>query len=697
MSIKKWQIMPYDRAAAEKMAAEAGIPAVLAVLLQTRGASELNAVREILSDDVSFADPFLLPDMEKAVRRISGALDNFEKIAVYGDYDADGVTATSMLYSYFESCGGNVVYYIPDRENEGYGMNRGAVDALAAQGVKLIVTVDNGISSLEEIGYANSLGMDTVVTDHHRPRAELPNAAAVVDAWRKDCRCPFREYSGAGVAFKLICALEGPEIGIETLLDNYADLAAVGTIGDVVPLTGENRALVKAGLASMEKTDRVGLRALLELASMDRRPLTAAGVAFSVVPRINAAGRMDSCEPAVRLLTTDSPEEAGELASRISACNVSRREAEEEVVQGVLEKLRADPSLALDRVIVVDGEGWHHGVIGIAAARVTERFGKPCVVISRSGGEAKGSGRSVEGFSLFDAVCSCSGLLTKFGGHPMAAGMTLPAENVPGLRAGLNRFAAVLPGGMPAPSLRIDLMLKPDKLGVEIPQCLAALEPFGTGNPEPMFGLAGVTIDGITPVGGGKHLRVSVHKAGASVLCMKFGTTLENFTYRIGDEVDLAVLLEARPYEGRETLSVVIRDIRFSGEDTSGLLRGRALYEKLRRGETLTEEEAAELLPARGDYAAVYRALRGAGDCRGSAEELFHRMAQDGPDFAKLLTILAVFSERGLIRCEQSGETFSAEILSTKGKISLEDSPLLIPLRSRCKAGERDGGASENL
>ena len=688
--------MPYDRVAAQKLAGEAEIPAVLAVLLQTRGITGVRAVKEILSDSVSFSDPLELPDMEKAVRRISDALDSFEKIAVYGDYDADGVTATAMMYSYLESCGGNVIYYIPDRESEGYGMNRAAVDELAAQGVKLILTVDNGISALEEIAYAGSLGIDTVVTDHHRPRAELPKAAAVVDVWREDFRCPFREYSGAGVAFKLISALEGPETGMETLVDNYADLAAIGTIGDVVPLVGENRAIVKAGLESMRGTDRVGLQALLEAAGMDNRPLTASGVAFSIVPRINATGRMGSSDPAVRLLITDSPEEAGELASQISVNNGVRRETEEEVLRGVMDQLDADPSLLLDRVIVVAGDNWHHGVIGIAAARVTERFGKPCVVISRTGDEAKGSGRSVEGFSLFEAVSSCSQFLTKYGGHPMAAGMSLPAANIPALREGLNQYAASLPGEMPFPSLRIDLVLKPEKLGVEIPECLRSLEPFGTGNPEPMFGLAGVTIEGITPVGGGRHLRLSVRKGGASLTCMKFGTTLENFTYRAGDEVDLAVLLESRPYEGRSTLSVIVKDIRFAGEDSGELLRGRVLYEKLRRGDLLSPEEAAALMPDRGDFTSVYLALRGANGSRGTAEELFHRMPQGCPGFAKLLTVLAVFSERGLIRLERNGDTYSVQLLPTKGKVSLGESPLLAPLRSFSRAGEHDGGSAEN-
>ena len=698
MSVKKWQILPYDREAAKKMAGEMGIPALLAVLLQTRGIESPQAVEKLLSGSGSFSDPLLLPDMEKAAARISAALDGFEKIAVYGDYDADGVTATAMVYSYLESCGGNVMYYIPDREKEGYGLNRKAIDTLSAQGVKLIVTVDNGILSVSEIDYAGSLGIDTVITDHHRPRNVLPKAIAVVDAWREDSKCPFREYSGAGVAFKLLSALEGPEAGVDALLDNYADLAAIGTIGDVVPLTGENRLLVKAGLASISRTDRVGLRALLEIAGMDHRELTASGVAFSVVPRINATGRMDSSDLAVRLLTTDSPDEAGELAAKVGECNGTRRCAEAEVLKAISEKFDADPSLLLDRVIVVAGEGWHHGVIGIAAAHITEHYGKPCVVLSYSGNIAKGSGRSVKGFSLFDAVCSCSSLLTKFGGHPMAAGMTLPASNLKALREGLNRYAASLPEPMPVPSLRIDLVLKPEKLSVQIPRSLHALEPFGTGNPNPLFGLFGVTIAEITPVGGGKHLRITVRKKDTSVTCMRFGMTLEEFTYRPGDTVDLAVELQSRTYEGREMLSIVIRDIRFAGDDGGEMIRGRALYEKFRRGEPLTADEAAALLPVRSDCAAIYRALRSGGGYRGTAEDLFHRLPKGGPGFAKLFEALAVLADCGLSRCQRCGNTtYSVQLLPAKGKVSLEKSPLSLALQSFRKAGGNNGGTAENV
>ena len=391
MSMKKWRIRSFEEAAAAQIAEELKIPRAVAVLLLTRG---FPGAGRGPAPESALSDPFLLPDMDRAVGRIGRALDGFEKIAVYGDYDADGVTATAMLYSYLESCGGNVMYYIPEREGEGYGLNRGAVDALHAQGVTLIVTVDNGISSVDEIAYAKSLGIDTVVTDHHRPGPALPPARAVVDPCRADSAAPYREFAGVGVAFKLIQAMEGPECDGESLLENYGDLAAIGTVGDVVPLTGENRTLVAAGLNYLPRTDRPGLRALIEQAGLEDRELSADRVAYGLVPRINAAGRMESPDQAVRLLISESPDEAGFLAGKICEDNEYRRKIEAEILEKVEERLAAEPSLLCDRVLVVEGDGWHHGVIGIVAARVVERFGKPCVVISRSGGEARGSGRS---------------------------------------------------------------------------------------------------------------------------------------------------------------------------------------------------------------------------------------------------------------------------------------------------------------
>ncbi len=697
MSIKKWNVIPCDYKAAAKFAEQLDIPKLLAVLLQTRGITEPEQVDEIFDAGLHFSDPFLMADMRKAADRILAAIDNFETVAVYGDYDADGVTATAMLYSYLESCGANVMYYIPEREGEGYGLNLNAIDTLHAQDVDLIVTVDNGISSVDEVGYANSLGMDVVITDHHRPREVLPPACAVVDPYRKDCKSPYKNYSGVGVAFKLIMALEGEDCDLTALIENYADLVAIGTIGDIVPLTGENRSLVKAGLRLISRTDRIGLKALIEQAGLEGRRLTAGNVAFTLVPRINATGRIGSPDRAVRLLLSEFPDEAGELSAEICDDNDYRRQIETEIYEKAVEQLKNQPERLFDRVLVIEGENWHHGVIGIVSSRITDQFGKPSIIISYSGGEAKGSGRSIEGFSLFDAICSCGTLLTKFGGHPMAAGLTMPTENIEEFRRSINRYAASISGPMPVQNLRIDCLLKPNELSVDIPRCIEGLEPFGMGNPSPLFGLYGMTVSDITPVGGGKHLRVSVSQGNYTVRCMKFGTTLEEFPYRPGDLLDLAVTLDAKEYNGKNTLSIYIKDLKLAGLNVDEILSGWALYEKSRRGEPLSKAELCSLLPGRDDFAVLYRLLRAENGFSGAPEVLLERLSRPSSEIQKLLTALDVLAEHDLIMQERFGSNFAVTLKQVTQKVDLFDSKIIMNLKKLGKDGELCGVASENL
>ena len=687
MSLKKWEVFQSNPNVTKQITKDMNISGLLAVLLEERGIVEMEQFEKFFHSEGNLSDPFLITDMEKAADRIFNAIENFEKIAVYGDYDADGVTATAMLYSYLESCGANVIYYIPEREGEGYGLNCNAVDTLHAQEVNLIVTVDNGISSIQEVAYANCLGMDVVVTDHHRPRTELPEAYAVVDPYRADCDCPYKDYSGVGVAFKLIMALEGEDCNLGALLDNYADLVAIGTIGDVVPLTGENRSFVKAGLKMISRTDRLGLRALMERAGVEGRQLTAGNVAFTLVPRINATGRMGSPDRAVRLLISEYPEEACELSTEINDDNEYRRQIEKEIYEKVMQKLQDEPERLYDRVLVIEGENWHHGVIGIISSRITDQFGKPSIILSYNGEEAKGSGRSIEGFSLFQAVSACGQFLSQYGGHPMAAGLTLQTKNIPAFRKAINDYAASLGDPMPTQVLKIDCILNPRDLSVEIPQEIHALEPFGMGNPSPLFGLYHVTLSNITPVGGGKHLRVSVMQNGCIVRCMKFGTTLEQFPYRPGDILDLAVTLDAREYNGKNTLSIFIKDIKLSGIDVDAVLADTALYEKSKRGEPLSKNELERLFPNRGAFAAVYRMIRDVNGFCGSPEILLER-AKDVGNMAMLLTVLDVLAEYRLITLEKPGDIVKAEIVHTTHKVDLFGSDILKNLKLLGRVGE---------
>lgn len=679
MILRKWEVRPLDKERAAAFAQTYGVPFFLAMLMNIRGLDDAAHLREFLGEGEPLSDPFLLKDMDKAAARITRAVDNMEKIAVYGDYDADGVTSTAMLYSYLETRGADVIFYIPQREGEGYGMNIGAVEYLKEQGVSLIVTVDNGISSVQEVARANELGIDVVVTDHHRPQEILPDAVAVVDAYRPDDTSPYKHFSGVGIAFKLLMALEDGAGDVEDLLEAYSDLAAIGTIGDIVPLTGENRTLIRAGLERLSQSDRPGVQALLENAGIAGKALTSTNVAFTLVPRINATGRMGAPERAVRLLISGYEEEAEVLSEEICADNEERRRVEAEIAEAAFADIEAKGYMK-DRVVVVDGENWHHGVIGIVASRVTERCGKPCMIISRGETEAKGSGRSIEGFSLFEAICACGDLLIKFGGHPMAAGITLKPENIEAFRKRINQYAAEHFPQMPTQTVTLDCKLNPAALSVSMAQSLTQLEPFGNGNPQPVFGLFNMELSNVTPVGGGGHLRLTLEKNGAVITAMRFNTKPEELPYRIGDKIDLAVQLEAREFRGQPSLTVIVRDMKFAAFNTEKNIASLASFEKWQRGEVLSVEDKNRLYPDRACLAAIYRALR---TVNGKETDQVRFVSQFGKDMTLGLfkTALLVFEERGLVHSEIADDTFTATLIETSGKTDITRSPVLLALQ----------------
>lgn len=679
MILRKWEVRPLDKERAAAFAQTYGVPFFLAMLMNIRGLDDAAHLREFLGEGEPLSDPFLLKDMDKAAARITRAVDNMEKIAVYGDYDADGVTSTAMLYSYLETRGADVIFYIPQREGEGYGMNIGAVEYLKEQGVTLIVTVDNGISSVQEVARANELGIDVVVTDHHRPQEILPDAVAVVDAYRPDDTSPYKHFSGVGIAFKLLMALEDGAGDVEDLLEAYSDLAAIGTIGDIVPLTGENRTLIRAGLERLSQSDRPGVQALLENAGIAGKVLTSTNVAFTLVPRINATGRMGAPERAVRLLISGYEEEAEVLSEEICADNEERRRVEAEIAEAAFADIEAKGYMK-DRAVVVDGENWHHGVIGIVASRVTERCGKPCMIISRGETEAKGSGRSIEGFSLFEAICACGDLLIKFGGHPMAAGITLKPENIEAFRKRINRYAAEHFPQMPTQTVTLDCKLNPAALSVSMAQSLTQLEPFGNGNPQPVFGLFNMELSNVTPVGGGGHLRLTLEKNGSVITAMRFNTKPEELPYHIGDKIDLAVQLEAREFRGQPSLTVIVRDMKFAAFNTEKNIASLASFEKWQRGEVLSAEDKNRLYPDRACLAAIYRALR---TVNGKETDQVRFVSQFGKDMTLGLfkTALLVFEERGLVHSEIADDTFTATLIETSGKTDITRSPVLLALQ----------------
>ena len=676
MSFRRWQMAKSDKALSRSIAERFGIDGFTAHLLSSRGFCSDAEIKDMLGIDDDFAefiDPFAIIDMDKAVARLKKAIDRFESIAVYGDYDVDGITSTALLYSYLESVGANVTYYIPHRDTEGYGLHCGAIDRLHEQGISLIVTVDNGIAAIREVAHANELGMDVIVTDHHHEGQQLPDAVAVVNPHRRDSRCPFREYAGVGVAFKLVCALEGDSISV---LENYGDLVALGTVADVVSLTGENRRLVRLGLPLIERTERIGLKALMDLAGLTGKPVTSTSIAFIIAPRLNAAGRLGTAERAVRLLISEDAEETSRLAQQLTDENKERQAIEQIINRDVGEMLKKNESLLYDRVIVIAGEGWNRGVIGIFASRICERYGKPCFILSYEGDSAKGSGRSIEGFSLYDAISACSDTLIGFGGHTLAAGISLRTEDIDAFRRAINEYAAREYPQMPAPELKIDCQLPPAMLTLDLCGAAQLLEPFGAENPTPLVAVMGMKIIDVFGAGGGKHQKITMQRGNATITTMKFSTLNEDFPYVPGDVVDIAVTLDKSIYRGQESLTLVVRDMRLSETHFDEIHGGRRLFERLMRGEALEEEQLAQLRPTRKEVGVIYRMA--AEGYRGGEDVIGCRMKRAGVGYAKLLTSLRILNEGGLLHIENDGFVLKIEpsAHSAKdGKIALENTP----------------------
>ncbi len=678
--MRKWTVSQLNKDQALSVSESMGIPMLLAVLLNIRGYKTQEEIESFLSDEPVFYDPMLIKDMDKAVERIKSAIEEGEKICVYGDYDADGVTATSLLYSYLDSVGADVSYYIPSRAEEGYGMNIEAINGLRDEGVKLIVTVDNGISAVEEIAYAKELGIDTVITDHHTVPEVIPDAVAVIDPHQEDCNSPFKELSGVGVALKLVMAIEGEYCDTERILEDLSDLAALGTIGDVVSLTEENRTIVKEGVRMINDTDRPGIRALLSIAGYENKPVNAGTLAFTVVPRINAVGRLGLSTRSVELLLTEDEEKAVALATELSEENSTRQQIERDILAEIEERIQNDPALTMQSIIIIDGDNWHQGVIGIVAARVKSAFGKPCIIISREGDTARGSGRSVEGFSLSDAIFSCSDLLTHFGGHPMAVGFSLDSIDVELFKEAMYEYADSLEE-MPFPELRLDCKLNPTLLDVSLLDSIASLEPFGAGNPSPLFGLYNMRIDEIKELSGGKHRKLTVSRDKTVVTAMCFNTDITGFSYNVGDTVDLAIALDKNYYQGNVYLSVIVRDIKFSSVDSEAQLHSERIFERFFTGRSIKLSDARSILPVRDDFSHVYRYLRQSGGYSGNIDILSVRLSMP---LGKLRVVLEAMRELGLIQFMQGMTKSEITMCQVSAKVDLDSAPVIQELKEVC-------------
>ncbi len=671
--MKQWIISGADREKVNMLIEQYGLPTLTAVLLSIRDITEKEKIEKFFSRETELSDPFLMKDMDKAVERIKSAVTAGEKICIYGDYDCDGITATTILYSYLESVFANVMYYIPDRNAEGYGMNTGAVEKLKNEGVQLIVTVDNGISAINEIDYANSLGIDVVVTDHHKTQDILPKAVAVVNPHRADDTSPYEDLCGAGIALKLAMAMEGEQFSI---MENYGEIAAIGTVADLVPLTGENRTIVKAGLENIGNTERVGLSSLIEIAGIDT--VNAGNIGFRIAPRINAAGRLGTTYDALKVFMTEDYDEAQQKAKILNELNAQRQSIELDIFNEICDYIKINPEYSYDRVIVVSSENWNAGVIGIVSSRVTELFGKPSIVISESGEICKGSGRSVLGFSIVDAVFACSEYLEKYGGHPMAMGFSIKKENIEPFRKAINAYANKI-DKMPLSTVKIDCKLNPEKIFPEMVHEIQEFEPFGYGNSKPVFALCEMRLDKIIPLKEGKHLKLAVSRNNARLNIMKFSTTVDEFPYSEGDILDFAVSLETNVYQGRENISFNVKDIKLSGVSNERIMYSLQEYDKYKSG--VLSDKILKILPTRENFAVVYKYILSTKKKYYFIDSMLYKIHNVEINAFKLLMILEILSERGLIEYEREFDRLKISVVDIKVKVNLQASPIYIKLK----------------
>ncbi len=685
MKYEQWNLRAGGTETARREMELAGMPPLCAAVLCARGLDTAEKAAAFLASDPGLLhDPFLLRDMGAAVARIEQALKGGQTVAVYGDYDVDGITSTCLLTEFLREQGGRVVSYIPDRIEEGYGLNRHAIDRLAAQGVKLIVTVDCGITATEEVEYARSVGMDVVITDHHHCKNDLPAAVAVVDPRRADCEYPFKELAGVGVALKLALALT-PEHRRELVLRRYVELAAIGTVSDVMRLTDENRAIVRMGLSRLTRTRRPGLRALIQEVAPNHAKLTAVNIGYGLAPRINAAGRMEQAGVALELLLTRDETRGHFLSQKLCELNRERQAIELAIYEECSATLARSPHLA-GPAIVMAGEGWHQGVVGIVASRLAERHSCPAFMICLDRGKGKGSCRSFGGFNLFAALESCAHLLEGYGGHELAAGFTILEENIPAFKAAMDALVADYACAAPMiSSIDVDVDIDDSALlTVQQVDALSLLEPFGAGNPKPVFRLKGALVLSCSDVGGGRHLKMRVRREGHIFDAIFFSANSAAAGVSAGDRVDLVFTPQINEYRGRRDLQLQLCDLRPAPTRAQA---EQALFDKLCAGTPLTPREAASILPSREDFTYLWRFLQrtcAAGPAAGPMDRLARsaiRSASGHRSFGRTMVCLQVMDERGLIRVEHTHNHVSVTIHTPAEKVDLEQSRWMKLLR----------------
>ncbi len=692
MKFQKWRIAePHPEAAARLTAA--GYPCLVSAVLASRGIATAEEAAAFLEHEQRLTySPFLMADMDKAVERVQRALADHERIAVFGDYDVDGITATCILVDYLQSRGADVLHYIPRRIEDGYGLSVDAIEGLYRKGTRLLITVDCGITGVEEVDFANSLGMDVVVTDHHECKETLPRAVAVVDPHRPDCGYPFKHLAGCGVALKLVLALGGPDRE-EALFSRYCTLAAIGTVADVMQMSGENRTIVSRGLAAIEHSDFIGLHALLKEAGLAGREITSVQIGFVLAPRINAAGRMGAADKAAELLLCTDPAEAERMARELCALNRERQNVEQTIYSQAEEMIARLPDR--DRsALVLESSRWHQGVVGIVASRLSEKYSRPSFMIHLNGDTGKGSCRSWGGFNLFAALENCKDLLLGFGGHELAAGFTIEEANIPAFRERMNDYARSFRGGAaPVSVLDVDVAIThPSAVTLEELEALSALEPYGSGNARPVFCLLGATLLRTQNVGQNRHLKLRLGKGSAQFDGIFFSTVAEDCGCRPGDRVDAAFYLQVNEFRGSRTVQLQMVDLRPSLRPSGREQESLALAEQCTARQPISARDARRLLPTREQFAAAWRFLERTvpeGGLTTGYLPLLRTLAAElgkAEPFPRAALCLAVFAERGLLTLERQGDDVTIHLHRGR-KVVLGQSPHLLWLHENIEKG----------
>lgn len=722
---KVWSVL-YQKDCGEKdatvraLADELDVSELTAKLLYNRGYETAEDARSFLENETSVLhDPYKLADVKAAIERIKKAIDTKERIVIYGDYDVDGVTAVSTLYLYLSELGADVGYYIPKRDGEGYGVSCIAIDRLAELGVKLIITVDTGITANDETEYAREKGIDMVITDHHECRPELPRACAVINPHRADCEYPFKELAGVGVVFKLICAYETmlceergtPVIdGIRKVCKKYADLTAIGTIADVMPIVDENRLIVALGLKMIADTERKGLAALIDAVTMKndstskipakKRKITSSFIGYGIAPKINAAGRISSASKAVELLLAESDEKAQSMAQELCEINRQRQVEENRIAEQAYKKIEQTHDFNNDKVIIIEDDSWNQGIIGIVASRITEKYGLPSILISFDGAtrgypspddNGKGSGRSVKGMNLVNAMNYCEDLLCKYGGHELAAGLTIERENIDAFRRKINEYADEYLGeDQISAQIEADCEVEMKDLTMKQALELYRLEPFGVANPVPQLVLRNAEIVKLIPIGGGKHTKLLISKDGISLNAVYFGVQPTKLPLLEGNSVDIVFNLDINEYQNVKSVQLIIQDIKISDEYEKKCMDSKLRYEQITAGEAFDPEE--DIIPNRDDFAAVYTTIRREfrlGHDTLTTDVLISLLNKpDRPtiNYIKLKFIIKILNELKICGVETTGpDRYKFDVYFSASKTNIEKSSILKMLRSQCR------------